>query len=84
MAKIRMMHASTHGARKPSGPKKERKRPNDGNNNGQAMYGACKHAWRTQAAWAKIKTLTVRLQSWQVASNSMMKNVINSKEKLFC
>ena len=36
--------------------KKERKkeeRLNDGNNNGQAMPGARKHAWRTQAAWAK-------------------------------
>ena len=35
--------------------KKERKkeRLNDGNNNGQATHGACKHAWRTQAAWAK-------------------------------
>ena len=33
--------------------KKERKRPNDGNNNGRAMHGACKHAWRTQAGWAK-------------------------------
>ena len=35
--------------------KKERKRLNDGNNNGQATHGARKHAWRTQAAWAKIK-----------------------------
>ena len=26
MAKLRMAHASTHGARKPPGPKKERKR----------------------------------------------------------
>ena len=24
-----------------------------GDNNGQAMHGARKHAWRTQAAWAK-------------------------------
>ena len=29
-----------------------KKRPNDGNNNGQATYGIRKHAWRTQAAWA--------------------------------
>ena len=29
------------------------KRLNDGNNNGQATHGARKHAWRTQAAWAK-------------------------------
>ena len=25
----------------------KRERLNDGNNNGQAMHGACKHAWRT-------------------------------------
>ena len=55
MAKLRMAHASTHGARKPPGPKeREKERLNDGNNNGQATHGARKHAWRTQAAWAKI------------------------------
>ena len=32
---------------------KEEERLNDGNNNGQATHGARKHAWRTQAAWAK-------------------------------
>ena len=32
--------------------KKEEKRLNDGNNNGQATHGARKHPWRTQAAWA--------------------------------
>ena len=34
--------------------KRERKkeRLNDGNNNGQAMHGARKHAWRTQARMA--------------------------------
>ena len=32
----------------------ERERLNDGNNNGPAMHGARKHAWRTQAAWAKM------------------------------
>ena len=32
---------------------RERERLNDGNNNGQATHGARKHAWRTQAAWAK-------------------------------
>ena len=31
----------------------EEERLNDGDNNGQATHGACKHAWRTQAAWAK-------------------------------
>ena len=34
MAKLRLVHASTHGARKPPGPKRE-ERLNDGNNNGQ-------------------------------------------------
>ena len=83
MAKLCMAHTSTHGARKPPGPKKvmpkywgkqmfahgrfpevgqkqkterkkeEEERLNDGDNNGQAMHGAHKHAWRTQAAWAK-------------------------------
>ena len=44
--------------------KEEEERLNDGDNNGQAMHGARKHAWRThgarmahawrtQAAWAK-------------------------------
>ena len=33
--------------------KKRRERLNDGDNNGQATHGARKHAWRTQAAWAK-------------------------------
>ena len=34
--------------------KRERKRERAkvGDNNGQAMHGARKHAWRTQAAWA--------------------------------
>ena len=32
---------------------KEEERLNDGDNNGQATHGARKHAWRTQAAWAK-------------------------------
>ena len=37
MAKLRMAHASTHGARKPPGPKerKKRERAKVGNNNGQ-------------------------------------------------
>ena len=33
--------------------RKRRERLNDGDNNGQATHGARKHAWRTQAAWAK-------------------------------
>ena len=35
---------------------RERERLNNGDNNGQATHGARKHAWRTQAAWAKIDT----------------------------
>ena len=55
MAKLRMAHASTHCARKPPGPKeRKRERLNNGENNGQATHGACKHAWRTQAAWANF------------------------------
>ena len=34
--------------------KRERERVKVGENNGQATHGARKHAWRTQAAWAKI------------------------------
>ena len=34
---------------------REKERLNDGDNNGQATHGARKHAWRTQAAWAKMK-----------------------------
>ena len=33
--------------------KKKDERLNDCENNGQATHGARKHAWRTQAAWAK-------------------------------
>ena len=42
--------------------KRERERKKErakvGDNNGQATHGARKHAWRTQAAWAKkVKTI---------------------------
>ena len=33
--------------------KRERERAKVGENNGQATHGARKHAWRTEAAWAK-------------------------------
>ena len=39
--------------------KRKKERLNDGNNNSQAMHGARKHAWRTQAAWAKRKKVSV-------------------------
>ena len=38
--------------------KKKEERLNDGNNNGQATHGAQRHAWRTQAAWAKIQVFS--------------------------
>ena len=44
--------------------KKEKRRPNDGDNNGQATHGARKHAWRTHAAWAKILG-TSSYYNWQ-------------------
>merc|ERR1712096_603694 len=49
---------------------RERERAKVGDNNGQATHGARKHAWRTQAAWAKIvlkaqSTLTM-LRIWIV------------------
>ena len=40
---------------------RERERLSDGNNNGQATHGARKHAWRTQAAWAKREKKRERL-----------------------
>ena len=33
---------------------RERERLNDGDNNGQTIHGARKHAWRTQAGWANL------------------------------
>ena len=40
-------------------------RLNDGNNNGQAMHGARKHACRAQVAWAKTNAgLKVSLNSY--------------------
>ena len=44
-------------AQKQKTEKKKRERLNNGENNGQATHGARKHAWRTQAAWAKIACL---------------------------
>ena len=41
------------GQKQKTEEKEEEERLNDGDNNGQATHGARKHAWRTQAAWAK-------------------------------
>ena len=38
---------------------RKRERLNNGDNNGQATHGARKHAWRTQAAWAKMLQMTL-------------------------
>ena len=42
------------GSKAKNGEEREKERLNNGENNGQATHGARKHAWRTQAAWAKI------------------------------
>ena len=46
------------GSKAEDGEKRKRERKKErakvGDNNGQATHGARKHAWRTQAAWAKI------------------------------
>ena len=43
-----------NGSKAEDGERGEKERLNDGDNNGQATHGARKHAWRTQAAWAKM------------------------------
>ena len=61
MPKYWVKNYSAHGSfpevgkkQKTEGEKKRRERERERLNNGQAMHGARKHAWRTQAAWAKI------------------------------
>ena len=44
--------------------KRKRERLNDVDNNGQATHGARKHAWRTQAVWAKRKKEERESESW--------------------
>ena len=56
--KIRTWEIPRSGSKAEDGEKerkkeRERERLNNGDNNGQATHGARKHAWRTQAAWAK-------------------------------
>ena len=57
MPKYWVKNYFAHGRFPEVGKKKRRKRErlNNSNNDGQAMHGAPKHAWRTQAAWAKKK-----------------------------
>ena len=58
MPKYCVKNYFTHGRFPEVGQKqkteKKEERLNDGNNNGQATHGERKHAWRTQAAWAKM------------------------------
>ena len=46
------------GQKQKTEEKEKKERLNDGINNGQATHGACKHAWRTQAAWAKTVNIS--------------------------
>ena len=43
----------SHTGQKQKTEERKKERLNDGNNNVQATHGARKHAWRTQATWAK-------------------------------
>ena len=47
--------------------KREKERAKVGDNNGQATHGARKHAWRTQAAWAKKERILQGLRVAQAA-----------------
>ena len=38
--------------------KKKEERAKVGDNNGQTTHGACKHAWRMQAAWSILYAVT--------------------------
>ena len=57
MPKYWVKNYFTHGRFPEVGQKQKtekKERPKVGENNGQATHGARKHAWRMQAAWAKI------------------------------
>ena len=41
------------GQKQKTEKERKRERAKVGDNNDQAMHGARKHTWRTQAAWAK-------------------------------
>ena len=57
MPKYWVKNYFAHGSFPEVGQKQRRKKIKKinkvGDNNGQATHGARKHAWRTQAAWAK-------------------------------
>ena len=50
------------GSKAKNGEEREKERLNNGDNNGQAPHGARKHAWRTQAAWAKTNSYKQKLK----------------------
>ena len=80
MAKLRMAHASTHGARKPPGPKRKRERgANDGNNNGQATHGARKHASRLGQYCALHRNLALLRVCLATAHNSVIRQQVTAR-----
>ena len=76
------------GQKQKTEEKEERKkeRLNNGDNNGQATHGARKHAWRTQAAWAKndnviavpFPSLEILNLSWQTTQKVILAFVKHS------
>ena len=51
--------------------RKRRERLTDGDNNGQATHGARKHAWRTQAAWANKKLISLIIHTWTMTKPAL-------------
>ena len=69
--------------------RKRRERLNDGENNGQATHGARKHAWRTQAAWAKINrffwlNLIDKIQKYWKSKIIEKRNLYVKSKLCFC
>ena len=61
---------------------RKKERLNDGDNNGQATHGARKHAWRTQAAWAKIISHMGVSPKWVKSKRRRKKRRERKKERL--
>ena len=60
-----------------------------GDNNGQATHGARKHAWRTQAAWAKMHEIRCRrwwstIESETIESETIKSETIESEASFTC
>ena len=58
--------------------KKKKERLNNGDNNGQATHGARKHAWRTQAAWAKKNPQKPPTEIAKTMPNLLTRYILNS------